>query len=178
MKSSMRLTLFSIIAGIILISFNKCSDSINPPDNAVILKEQQIIATPGFDWFSVERDNYQPDSSIVKEIKNLFNPNIYKLYLYASPCGCSSTHKPIADIIKTIERANFTDSVYIFLSMKNTSSHQPFDSLFKVHKLPSAFLTKNNIIVCSFIDTLDYYSLWFPDSIPTVESIFLKSLKN
>ena len=127
----------------------------NPVSSEAELMDLAVLSkTPGFQWFDLEIDKYQPDTALVNQIKTTYNPSVYSLVLYVKPsCSCPGTQQQFPAFIKTLREAGISETNYKVYSMNSEAAIHPFDSIFKVNELPTFILLKNNRPIYSIGDT-------------------------
>lgn len=141
---------------ILLATFlNSCQEDYNYTAEKKTLN--QIMDAPGFVTFKVDFDSYKPDTSIISEIKKLYNPALHKLLLFVSPScyTCNIDQKSFALFSKVIVSANIADSLYEIYSMRSVQDEFPYENLITdLNSLPSFYLLKNSVPVHSIYDSI------------------------
>ncbi|MEJ5286318.1 MAG: hypothetical protein CH6_2599 [Candidatus Kapaibacterium sp.] len=134
---------------------------------------------PGFEWFNLEYNKYNPDANIIQQIDSLWKVKGYRFYIFANPsCNCDNTQSIFPMICKILKSSNVPDSAMFIYTMLNTSYKHPFMHKFSVKKLPSCFteIDSARSFYFSVIDTFELYRLKYPGKYP-MERIILMSLE-
>ena len=109
-----------------------------------VVERSQLSSVAGFAWFETFVFTYNPDATIVEEIKSLNKAN-YSYYFFAAPtCNCDTTQNFFPNAVKTLDDALVPQSATKFIAMKNISAENPFKANFKLRELPTIYLVKDN----------------------------------
>ena len=151
MKST-NIILLILGLGFALLGLNACSDDSADYSTSVV-ERSKVESTPGFTWFEMKVAIYQPNDSIVAEIKNKLTNDDY-FYFYAAPaCSCDSLQDVFPNTVKTIDRAGISTSRQVFIAIQDVSAENPFGSNFVLTELPEIFLVRDSLPVYSIADT-------------------------
>lgn len=136
------------------VSFIISCESNPVASEAELMNLTELSKTPGFQWFDLEIDKYNPDTSSINLIKQEFNPAEYNIVMYVKPsCSCPGTQQQFPALIKTLRQAGISELSYKVYSMNSEAALHPYDSIFKVNELPTFILFKDNKPVYSIGDT-------------------------
>lgn len=139
-----------------------------------------LSLVPGFEWFNLEYNKYQPDTILTRQIDSLWKIKRYRFIIFANPsCNCDGTQSIFPMIAKSLKTANIPDSAMIIYTMINTSYSHPFMHKFSLKRLPSCFteLDSSRSLYYSVVDTFEFYKLKDPGRYP-MEQVILMSLEN
>ena len=165
-----------ILAFFSIAIFTSCTDNISYDEDAQKITVNDIVATPTNGWFRVEMENYKPDTNVIKEIINNFDPAKHRVYLYANfSCGCNNQQTDISHLCKVFEECNIPDSSYEIYSMKSSTSKHPHKALFSISQLPECIVMKDTNAVYFMLDTMRTKQL-YGQTIP-IEQLLLDGLK-
>ena len=143
--------------------------------NAKPLTLEELKSLPGFLWFSPEYDAYKPDSARLIQIKNAFVPDEHRFIFYASlTCSCTLPQEKFPRAVKTLDSAGIDKSYYEIYSMTSTIYRQPYDTIFKVNKLPALMIMKKGKPVFSVIDSMN--AAKGADTLKKIEDYVLEGL--
>ncbi|MBM2815654.1 MAG: hypothetical protein HW421_2416 [Ignavibacteria bacterium] len=128
---------------------------------------------PGFIWFEPEFNIYFPDTSIVRQIKELYNPKQNKFFFYVSvTCICTKQQVEFPRVAKALSLANIPDSAFKVYSLNKPDYDYPYKSVLKIDSLPGIYIFRDSLPVYSVID-----SLRAGDSTQRIEKYVLEGLK-
>jgi hypothetical protein len=165
---------------LVLSLFWGCANTADPVRDARKMVIDEVTGIPGFTWFGIEYDIYQPDSLTVEQIKKAFNPTIHKILYFVKPaCTCEIPQQPFPHIVKTMRLANINDSLSELFSMVNTSDNNPYSHKLPLSKLPTIYIMKMNdtIPVYSVMDTIEHAKQINKDTVFEVEKMILEGLR-
>ncbi|MES2766632.1 MAG: hypothetical protein V4642_12230 [Bacteroidota bacterium] len=147
---------WSILSFVVLAAFvNSCETNTSPSSPAKLITVQQIETSPGYAWFTTERDAYTPQADTVALIKAAFKSDMHKIYLHVNPsCGCEGTQKLFPHFIRVVKDAAIADSSFKIYSMAHATDEHPETSQFTITQLPSIFITKNGVPMATIKDVL------------------------
>ena len=170
-----------IIATLMLVSIFgilSCSSD-NGPGNAEFITLEELRITPGFEWFDVEYDAYQPVQSVIDSIKNALTDNNPEFILYVNPsCNCTGTQKLFPASVKVLQEAGVFEPQFKIYTMYSEMDNHPYMNHFKIHDLPSFFTLANSTPEYSINDSLIYYNEMYPDTTWRVEDFVFKAIKD
>ena len=173
-KSIFYLMLLSFVFASILYS---CNETTTPVQDAVKMSKAEIESSIGYEWFAPEWNIYKPDTSIISQIKAVFDTTNEKFYIFLSPsCGCKGVAKTSAELVKVLETSNISENNFEMYSMSGIDSKHPYMNIIKLHTIPSAYYIKNGQPVYSILDTFTYYQNIA--NIRTIEKIVLDAITN
>lgn len=136
------------------VSFIISCESNPVASEAELMDLVELSKTPGFQWFDLEIDKYQPDSNLINQIKQEFKASTFNLVMYVKPsCSCPGTQQQFPALIKTLRESGISEANYKVYSMNSEAALHPYDSIFKVNELPTFILFKDNKPVYSIGDT-------------------------
>ena len=131
-----------------------CDDNSVQP-NAEVMTLEQLQGLTGYAWIGTTIATYEPDSTILEEIKPLLDSNSQFFTIFAKSCGpCASSAQQFAEIIKILQMCNFPESHYQIMVMNSVSNHHPYQDMIHIKTLPTIMLIKNNTPIYSLTDTL------------------------
>ncbi len=143
---------------------------------AELMDLNELAKTPGFQWFDLEIDKYQPEQSIIPQLQSKFNSSTDSLIIFVKPsCSCPGTQQYFPALIKTLREANIPLSNYKVYSMNSTNNRHPYENIFKVNQLPTFFLKNGDKAVYSISDT--FYLAQANHQNYKLEELLLKALE-
>jgi len=139
----------------LIILFLLISCESNPVSTtAELIDIVKLSKTPGYQWYDLEVQNYNPDINIVNEVKNVYNSSKHKFVIMVKPsCSCPGTQKQFPAIMKTFNLAGITQSNYLIYSVSSERTKHPYEKHFKINELPSIILMQDSLPVYSIADT-------------------------
>ena len=150
-----------------------CSETPVDPSKlpkALTMTDLKDTVKAGYKWFLPAFRDYQPDTTIVRQIKEAFAANPCRFYIFVNAtCECVGTQVEFPSIMKTITSANI-DTVNF--EMYDSHGAEPYPEI-KTNRFPSCFIIRNKIAVYSVTDTLVAY----PDKNYTVEQVILMGMQ-
>ncbi len=166
--------LIQLFALVILGLFVSCES--NPVASEADIMDIVVLSkTPGYQWYDIEVENYQPDSNIVNQIKDKFDPALDSFVLYVKPsCSCPGTQQQFPAIMKVFNSAGIPSTNYKIYSMSSEMTKHPFESIFKVNELPSFFLMRSSNAIYSISDT--FYLRQTTGNSKSLENFVLEAL--
>lgn len=133
-----------------------CSESTSPEYTAEKITVTTLSSKLGYEWFPAEVASFQPDTAAVRAIKEAYNADTHKFYLYVNPsCSCKGTQKLFPHTVRILQEAGVQEANIEIYSMRSTSDKHPHMSKMSVHKLPTVFLVHNGVISQSFSEEPD-----------------------
>ncbi|MBI5325411.1 MAG: hypothetical protein HZB41_09105 [Ignavibacteriae bacterium] len=160
----------------IFLIITSCSENVSYNEDAIKLTVKEITSTQLNKWFENEMNDYNPDTNVVNEIKNNFDTNRHKIYLYANfACGCTDQQTDIAHLCKVFSKCNIPESSFEIYSMSNKNSKHPYKNKFTINYMPECIVMKDTTAVYFVIDTMRY--LYSIGSSETIEKLLLNGLK-
>jgi hypothetical protein len=166
-----------ITALIITLTLLACEDTATTTPEAVLMSRSDLKATIGYQWIDAYGNLYNPDTLIINQIKQSYNPDIHTFYLFLQPsCTCRDLTKEPAYLIKVFDRANIPEENYFIYSMGSTETNHPFEDRITISSLPSVYVCRADQFVYSIIDTFFYYS--DRSQFKPVEEILLDAITN
>ncbi|HRP02566.1 MAG TPA: hypothetical protein PLE30_07965 [Candidatus Kapabacteria bacterium] len=122
--------------------------------NAELMDIAVLSKTPGYQWFDLEIEKYQPDANVITQLQSAFtNPNDSIIIFVKPSCSCPGTQQYFPALIKTLREANIPLANYKVYSMNSKTANHPYENIFKVNELPTFFLKNGNNAVYSISDT-------------------------
>lgn len=146
----------SLLIALCAIVAMSCSDSTSPEYNAERMTIQTLSSKLGFEWFPAEMAAFQPDTAGIRAIKDAYDADTHKFYLYVNPsCSCKGTQKLFPHTIRILQDAGVKESDIEIYSMRSTSDKHPYMDKMPVQKLPTIFVLKDDTVVRAFSEELD-----------------------
>lgn len=131
-----------------------CEDSPNQY-TAQKMQIDNLVKTPGYSWFDVEYNAYEPSQQIVDEIKNNFDQQKHKFLVFLKPaCSCPGTHKLFPAFVKSMRMSDIPDASIEYYSMRSNRDAYPYSELFTLNELPAFIVLKDGIPIYSVTDTI------------------------
>lgn len=162
----------------LIIFATSCDDS-TVQEDAVLMTVEELAVTPGYTWFNTEYELYQPDQTVIDQIKELYSIDDHDFLIFVQPsCSCPGTHRLFPKFVKSMNISGIDESEYKIYSMSSTSTHTPYDTMLTINRLPAFFVLKNGQPIYSIIDTIDYnylHDILYPNKI---EEYLLEALKH
>lgn len=166
---------------LIIFALFGCNQSTEPDKTAKYFTIDELSRTPGYYWFDIEYNAYNPDNSIIQGIKNAFEPDKHRFFFFMRPaCSCAEPQKPFVHLIKSLREADIADSNIEIYSMDEVDYEHPYTSNFTLSTLPTYFVINiaDTLPVYSLSDTLEYIKQVDPFKYDTlkVEELLLEAL--
>lgn len=167
---------------LILFTFIQCTESATDPSTVEAYQStmEDLKTTPGFDWLEIRFEYYQPNASVINQIKNAFNPAVHKFYIFAAPaCSCDNEQTVFPNVMKVLSESEVYENNYYIYVMNDVKNIHPFNSEIHVNSLPGIYLIKNDVPVFSIVDTLmaRNINITEPNDMASVETIILEALQ-
>ena len=173
MKTSMSYKVaISIIFTVFILS--SCSDD-SGPRNAVYTPLNQLVSSPGFEWFTPEYNAYTPDPVVINQIKAKLQGKNLQFVLFVNPsCACAGTQKQFPAAVKVLQESGIFEPNFKIYTFVTSEDMHPYMSRYSVNSLPCLFPMLDSIPQYSVIDTLNKYAVI--DTNSRLENYFLKAL--
>lgn len=166
------------LAALMLAFLSSCSDDDNIRD-ATFLTLDELVNTPGFEWFLPEYNNYQPKQDIIDSIKTRITINHDLFILYMNPsCACTGTQKQFPAAVKILNQAGIDEPRLKVYSMYRPIDRHPYQALYNVRELPAIFTVRDSLPMYSIIDTLALYEYIYPNIQWKIEDIIFRALQD
>jgi hypothetical protein len=159
----------------IMVLISSCSDD-SGPRNAVFTQLNDLVSSPGFEWFQPEFEAYVPDTSVISQIKTALKTSNKSFVLFVNPsCACVGTQKQFPAAVKVLKEAGINEPNFKIFTFTTVEDLHPYLNQFKVRVLPCLFTMQDTISTYSVIDSLNKYSQI--DTLARIENYLLKALK-
>lgn len=171
------LKIFFVFSSFILL-FSSC-DTTNAERDATLLTIEQLRFTPGYEWYDMEYQAYNPNPATISQIKDVLKVKDFHYYFYVNPsCACTGTEKLFPSIMKVLLESGVPENKLEIYSMLKTSYNHPHKNRLKINDLPAFFVVKDSIPLVSVIDTLAYRMANNSSYDPLIEDLFLELITN
>ncbi|MCO5252087.1 MAG: hypothetical protein M9949_11815 [Candidatus Kapabacteria bacterium] len=131
-----------------------CEDS-STQHTAQLMQLDNLVRTPGYSWFDIEYNAYEPNQQMLDEIKNNFDPQIHKFLVFLKPaCSCPGTHKLFPAFVKGADLSGIPDANIEYYSMRSNRDAYHYSDLFTLNELPAFIILKNGQPIYSITDTM------------------------
>ena len=154
-----------------------CTENVSYNEEATRMYLPTSFETSGLAWFKPEMDTYKPDTSIINQIKTVFDSTKHKILLYADfTCSCTSKQSDIADMCRVLSDAKIDTSHYEIYSIRNSTNNHPHKNQFTLVELPQIVVLKDTTAVFFVMDSVRYYRDIIHTNAP-IEKFLLDGLK-
>lgn len=155
-----------------------CSDSSSPNDKVIKMTLDEVRQTPGYNWYVIEEEDFEPNANVVGAIRDEFDPDAQKILFFVSPaCACAQDQSAFPKCVKTMTLAGFSENVMEIYSMNYASLAHPYDTIISVIDFPTIYILKNSEPVYSLGDSLKAFKEKFPNDEPRVEAFLLAGIR-
>lgn len=153
-----------------------CEETTTPTGTVIKMTKADMKKAIGYEWFDSFWNLYNPDTAVVAQIRQAFDPGTQSFYLFVeSSCTCKETDRSPADMIKALDMAGVAETYYTFYSMPGVGTTHPLSDKITLKSLPSAYMFRAGVPVYSIIDTFSYYE---NRKYKSIELIILDAVKN
>ncbi len=143
---------------IIIALFAACQTIENEAER-ITINDLNSNKVNGFEWFKIEYDDYTIHQDFLQNIKNKYDPNIYKFIIFASPsCSCGKEYRKFPQFVKILDSSKVAESNYEIYSVGDIDFSQPYEEVFTLKALPTFIIMKEGIPVYSVNDTILKYT--------------------
>jgi hypothetical protein len=133
----------------------QCTENVSGDENAILSTEKSIVSIPGYDWYPSVKDMYHPDTNIIKQIKQEFDPLRHRFIVFSKPaCSCDDKQRLFANGMKVLDTAGIDSSHFELFSVRSNKTNHPYMNLFTLNFIPSMILLVDGIPVYSVIDSV------------------------
>lgn len=170
LKFSMNISF--LLLAFLFFSLSSCENNVITPE-ARLTQLSDLEVQPGFAWYKDNKAKYNPDPTIVQQIKDAkFNG---KVYVFVKPtCSCIGTQQQFPSLMKVLEESNIGPEKCEIYFMSGENDKHPYEGKMHIKDLPS-FFVENNGVYFSIIDTLN--SKNSSNNSVSIEEVLLEAIK-
>ncbi len=144
----MRIPLRLLTAMFLLWGVWRCTETVAPEYEAEEMSLAQLRNTPGYSWFDLEMELYQPDTALVQAIAQAYVPGEHHFTFFVKPeCQCQGTTKLFPHVVRILLDAAIPDTAMTIYSMRSIRDKYPHPDVFQLKRLPTIFCTRNGSVV-------------------------------